>query len=139
MEDLKELDFSKLETIEQIEAYVQEKMGANFSEMKATLSANLKDKAEELTLEFTNIAPYAEYDKMLEDNDSMAVFLKEEATKEENWLLNQLEVVKHANQDMLEIVFTNKAVDDGDTLEGYIFLSKSGKIRHAFTQGNGKG
>jgi hypothetical protein len=139
IDTFEELNFSTLETPEQIETYIQENTGASFQEIKTRLSSCLKDKAEELSLEFTNIAPNGNYEALIEDNESMTFFLKEEATKEENWLLNQLEVVKHANQDMLEIVFTNKAVDDGDTLEGYVFLSKSGKIRHAFTQGNGKG
>ena len=139
MEDFKEFDLSKLETVEQIEAYVQEKLGMNFSEVKARLSSNVKDKAEELTHEFTNIAPYGEYDKMLEDNDSMADFLRAEAAKDENWLLQELQVVKSGGQDMLQCMFVNKSVDDGTSLEGHVFLSKTGKIRHAFVQGNGKG
>lgn len=138
MEDLKELDFSKLETIEQIEEYVKEKLGVDMLAVKGELSAWVQNKAEELTLDFTNIAPYAEYDKMLEDNDSMADFLKAEATKPENWLLRELQVVKHAGQNMLEFIFGNKAVDDGDSLEGYAFVSMTGKIRHTFAQCNGK-
>ena len=139
MEDFKEFDLSKLEGVEQIEAYIQEKMGASFSEIKARLSANAKDKAEELTHEFTNIAPYGEYDKILEDNDSMADFLRAEAAKDENWILESLEVVKTGGQDCLQCMFVNKAVDDGTSLEGHVWLSKSGKIRHSFVQGNGKG
>lgn len=139
MEDLKTLDFSKLETIDQIEAYLQENVGVKFSDMKERLCSNVNEKAEELTHDFANIAPYGEYDKILEDNDSMAEFLRAEATKAENWTLHEVRVEKHAGQDMLECIFVNKAVDDGDSLEGYVFTGKSGAIRHSFVQGNGKG
>lgn len=139
MESFEELDFSKLETIDQVEEFLKEKIGADFSAMRSILSASVQDKAEELTHEFTNIAPYADYEKILEDNDSMAEFLKAEAAKDENWSLSEMQIVKHAGQQMLQCIFNNKAVDDGTSLEGYVFVSKSGKIRHAFTQGNGKG
>ena len=138
IETFAELDFSALETSEQIEAYLQEKIGACLQTMKLALSSYLKDKAEELSLEFTNIAPNGNYDLIIENNDSMAIFLKEEAAKDENWNLTELQVVKTAGQDMLQCMFANKAVDDGTALEGHVFISKTGKIRHAFVQGNGK-
>lgn len=138
MESFEELDFSKVETVDQIENYIKEQLGADFAAIRSRLSTDLQNRAEELTLEFTNIAPNGDYEKLLEDNDSMATFLKSEAAKDENWKLVEMQVVKYAGQQMLECIFNNKAVDDGTSLEGYVFLSKTGKIRHAFTQGNGK-
>ena len=133
-DDLKIEELSKEgDFIPQLSALLKEQLGIGFEEMTQSLSEWVKSHAEELTHEFVNIAPYEQYDKILEDNDSMAEFLKTEAHKPENWELHFMGVDK--KKDLLEVIFSNKAVDDGDSLRGYVFVSKSGKIRHAFAQG----
>ena len=65
----------------------------------------------------------------------MTGFLKTEAHKPENW-----EAYGFDTRDMLtekaliSFVFWNNAVDDGRTLEGTVFVSKYGKIKHVFPQ-----
>lgn len=141
MENFDELDFSKAETPEDIENILKEKMGVSFLPLQERLCSVLKEKAEELTHDFTNIAPNGDYDKILEDNDGMAEFLKTEAAVPTNWIVHELRVerINPKLPLMLQLMFNNKVVDDGTTLEGYIYLSKTGAIRHAFIQGNGKG
>lgn len=129
-------DFEKLEANEieeKISAALQEKMNLSLGILRDSLSESVKNRAEELALDLPNIAPYNDYGKLLEDNDSMATFLKDEAAKPENWLLTFLQE-DHKNKTLIKFVFVNKAVDDGHVLEGLVFVNKSGVIRHAFAQ-----
>ena len=86
-----------------------------------------------MTLELTNIAPFGNYDKMIEDNDGMADFLKTEAHKVENWNLYGIEV-SPMNKELLSFIFKNPSIDDGEVFEGFVFVSKSGKIQHGFAR-----
>lgn len=133
LESFKDLNFSKEDTVETVEAKLKEMLGISFEMMGQALSVAVQNKAEEIVLEITNIAPYGEYDKMLENNDDMASFLKEEAHKPENWLIHSL-MPSDVNKDLIEFIFDNKAVDDGDTFRGYVYVNKMGKIKHAFAQ-----
>lgn len=140
MESFDELDFTQLESPEDVETMLKEKMGIGLQFMQDRLAEVLKEKAGELILDFSNIAPNGDYSKLLEDVDGMTEFLKTEAAKPENWKIHELQVIKqNPSLPLLECIFLNSVVDDGSTLEGYVFLSKSGFIRHAFVQGNGKG
>ena len=139
MEDFDEIDFKALETAEDVETMLKEKMGMAFVTMQDALNVVLKSKAEELTHDFTNIAPNGDYEKLLEDNDSMAAFLKETAAAlAENWKITEIRVDR-SKIPLLQCQFINTTVDDGTTLEGHVFLGRNGTIRHAFVQGNGKG
>jgi hypothetical protein len=42
--------------------------------------------------------------------------------------------VNDFRKDLLSFSFFNQAVDDGNTLEGFVFTSQAGKIKHAFAQ-----
>lgn len=129
-------DFDKLEVNEieeKIDAVLQEKLGVGLENLRNALCESIKTRAEELALDLPNIAPYNDYGKLLEDNDSMATFLRDEASKLENWLLNSLQD-DSKNKTLIKFLFLNKAVDDGHVLEGLVFVSKSGVIRHAFAQ-----
>jgi len=108
----------------QVSSKIQEKLGISLLEMKEVLSKSVRDRAEEMTLELTNIAPFGNYDKMIEDNDGMADFLKTEAHKVENWNLYGIEV-SPMNKELLSFIFKNPSIDDGEVFEGFVFVSKS--------------
>ena len=88
-----------------------------------------------MAAEMTTLAPNGEYDKLMEEPEAILEFLRREAAKPENWVLEFVEVRKEKDQ-LMELVFFNKAVDDGDSLKGFVFVGLSGKIRHAFPQVN---
>lgn len=135
MEDFKELDFKIDDTEEMVEAKLKEKLGTGLDVIKQSLTSFVLDKAEELTHQFVNIVPYGDYDKILEDNDSMADFLRTEASKPENWKLQWLETTKAAIP-MLHFCFKNTSVDDGEGFTGNVYVGLNGKVKHAFAQGD---
>jgi hypothetical protein len=132
-EDIKDLDHEQVRQF--IWGRMRDKIGVKNEDMIAALSKSLVDRAEEITLDMPNLAPYGDYEKLIESNDEMATFLKTEACKPENW-----EAYGFSTRDMLtekaliSFVFWNNAVDDGKTLEGTVFVSKYGKIKHCFPQ-----
>lgn len=134
MEDFKELDFKADDTEETVEAKLKEKLGVGLDDLKIPLTAFVTEKAEELTHQFANIVPYGDYDKILEDNESMATFLRSEASKSENWKLQWIETTKTAVP-LLQFSFKNTAVDDGEGFVGNVYLGLNGKVKHAFAQG----
>lgn len=118
---------------ELLDQRLQEKMGLSLEKLKQSVCNSIKERAEELALDLSNIAPYGDYGSMLEDNDSMANFLKKEASKPENWKLYSINV-DTKNENLLKFLLFCKAVDDGDVIQGVVFTNKSGVIRHAFCQ-----
>jgi hypothetical protein len=134
IEKLEDLELSHDDEMETIEKKIQDKLGISVNEMRQALSAWTMEHAEELTQDFVNMAPLGDYSKLLEDNDSMAEFLKAEAHKPEHWMLYSVRT-SDANKALLSFDFKNDAVDDGDIFSGFVFVSLSGKIRHAFAQG----
>lgn len=129
-------DFDKLEAHEieeKIDVVLQEKLGVGLVDLKNALNESIKTRAEELALDLPNVAPYNDYGNLLEDNDSMATFLRDESSKLENWLLDSIQE-DNKNKNLIKFLFLNKAVDDGHVLEGIVFVNKSGVIRHAFAQ-----
>jgi len=103
--------------------------------MTRALSDSLLERIEELAEELMNIAPYGDYSKLMEEKDGITKFLQDEASKPENWKIQFIEAKKEKDQ-LIEFVFFNKSVDDGDILKGFVFVGLSGKIRHAFAQVN---
>ncbi len=120
---------------EAVDKLLQEHLHISLAECAQALSNSLAERAEELIPDLFNLAPYGNYEKFTEDEAVILQFLKEEAVKPENWELQFMEVKKKDDK-LLEMVFFNKAVDDGDILKGFVFLGLSGVIRHAFTQVN---
>jgi hypothetical protein len=138
IETIKDLDLDSLDLddellFEKIDEKLKEKLSISLEEMTSALRDFVIKRAEELVHDMPNIAPYNDYETMLEDNDSMALFLKNEASKLENWRLMCINE-DPKNKSLIKFTFNNKAVDDGDILSGLVFVSKSGKIRHAFAQ-----
>jgi len=128
--DKEEIDEKFWELLDQ---RLQEKMGLSLEILKQSVCDAIKTRAEEVALDLPNIAPYGDYGAMLEDNDSMTSFLKDEASKPENWMLYSI-APDHKNENLLKFLLKCKAVDDGDVLQGLVFTNKSGMIRHSFCQ-----
>jgi hypothetical protein len=112
---------------------IQAKLGTSLLQMKEALSKSVQERAEELTLDFPNIAPLGDYGKLIEDNDGMADFLKTEGHKPEHWKLYGI-YLNSVNKELISFCFWNTGVDDGKTFQGFVFTSKTGKIKHAFAQ-----
>lgn len=135
VESFKDLLPEEAKTPEEIDKVLQEKLGIGLSEMARALSDSLLERTEELAEELMNIAPYGDYSKLMEEKDGITKFLQDEASKPENWKIQFIEAKKEKDQ-LIEFVFFNKSVDDGDILKGFVFVGLSGKIRHAFAQVN---
>lgn len=135
VESFKEIPFAEAKGEEAIDALLKEKLGTSIAECAGALCDSLRNRAEEVAEEMTSLAPNGDYEKLMEDPEAIIKFLREEASKPENWSLEFLEV-KNEKAQLMEMVFSNKAVDDGDSLKGFVFVGLSGKIRHAFTQVN---
>lgn len=132
MDILDDLGLEEGAGAEKWDEQLQEKLGVKVVDLQNSLCEWIKNNCEELTHEFVNIAPSGDYGNLLEDNDSMADFLKNEAAKPEHWKL--MSVRESDNPNMIQFMFDCAAVDEGDTFKGFVFVSKSGKIRHSFAQ-----
>lgn len=137
--DEEEIEASSIEEYNQqrlakAETLIKEKLGVSFDEMKQALSVYVASHGEELALEMVNIAPLGDYGNLLEDNDSMAEFFKSEAHKVEHWVLESVRP-SDVNENLISFQFRNNSIDDGESFQGFVFVSLQGKIKHAFGQG----
>ena len=131
VDSFKDISFETAKTPEDLYAILTEKLGITMAQCQEALSKSLRERAGELVENIANVAPYNNYDKLLESPELIVAFLKDEATKPENWKIAYLDVEKDK---LLKIVFENLAVDDGEILKGYTYINLNGKIQHAFTQ-----
>jgi hypothetical protein len=127
----KELDIKDDDKREDVINKILTKLNLTTEQLCVGISDYLKAHAEELTLEMLNIAPYGEYDSLIEDEDNMADFLKKESVKFENWELESIAPVG-MDTSLIKFMFHNKSVDEGEVLRGFAIASLSGKIRHCF-------
>lgn len=116
---------------EQWSLQIQEKLGISLAELKSAISSWMVNHAEELSLNFLTVTPHGDYGKMMEDNDEMADFFRKEASSPQYWKLSG---GKTEGENMFQFCFDCTAVDEGESLRGYVYVGKSGKIRHAFAQ-----
>ena len=136
IESFKDLNFDDTKEEADIDKILQEKLGISLAYMAEALQGALKKRAEEFVAEMVTVAPYGDYGKLMEEPEAILTFLRDEASKQENWKIYFIEVKKEKDQ-LIEFIFHNKAVDDGDFLKGFVFVGLSGKIRHVFPQVNG--
>jgi hypothetical protein len=122
-------------TIQDMDNSLREITGTGYAECATALTASLKERVDEILEDLVYVSPHGDYSKVMEDKDLIRAFLLDDAAKDENWELQFLEIRKESDS-LMELVFFNKAVDDGDTLKGFVFLGFSGKIRHCFPQVN---
>ncbi len=136
IESFESLGITGEEEVEQLDALFQEKLNISFADMKTALRESLHDHANEVASQFLVMTPNGDYSKLLEDQPKIANFLRNEASKNENWLPVYIGTSRDPKlPNMLEILFGNKAVDDGNAVMGYVFLNYSGKVLHLFVQG----
>lgn len=132
IENAKELNFSDVKNEEDVDKILMEKTGTGIATCKEALFKSVSTRANEIVSGVANIAPYGNYDTLLEDEGKMSEFVQTEAAKIENW---HLEFVSAKEQDkVIELMFFNKAVDEGDVMKGFVYLGFSGKVRHSFAQ-----
>lgn len=132
IEKIEDLDVAKSDSIEEVEKVIIEKLGVSFPDMIKAICAFIQNEAEKLTEDFVNIVPNGDYSLLIEDPDSMAEFLRNEAAKETSWKIESF--APDAKKPMIQFVFANTVVDEGESFKGYVYVSFSGVIRHAFAQ-----
>lgn len=125
------LDIEDEDGAEEVIKKVEAKMGTSIQTMRESLSQWVIQHAEEMTLDFVNIAPLGDYEKLIEDNDGMAEFLKTEGHKPEHWKLYGIRMSDY-NKSLISFTFVNMAVDEGESLKGSVFTNKTGVVRHSF-------
>jgi hypothetical protein len=128
--ELKDLESDAF--IEALDKALKDNLEIGLADCAQALSTSLSERYEELLDDIINLSPYGDYDKITEDKEVITKFIKEEAVKPENWRIQFIEEKEKGK--LLELVFFNKSIDDGDLLKGFVFLGLSGKIRHVFTQ-----
>lgn len=116
-----------------IDKLLQEHLHISLQDCYQALSESLKNRAEELLIDMINLAPYGDYNALMEEPQEMLTFLIEEAAKPENWEVQFVDVKKQDDQ-LLEVMCFNSSIDDGDILKGFLFIGLTGKIRHCFPQ-----
>lgn len=127
--------YTKEEYVELIQNIAQDIFKISFDEMKQTLCSFVDNHAEELSRQFINIAPFGDYDLLMESNDEMTSFLRQEATKLENWHIMSL-FPSDVNKGLMEFIFVSSVCgDDDEEFKGFVYVNDSGKIKHAFAQG----
>jgi hypothetical protein len=133
VDSIKDISFDDAKKIEDIDKILQENLHVSLAQCAEALAASLQERAEEYVEELVTVAPHGDYGKLIEEPEAILKFLKEEAYKPEHWIIEMLGA-KNEKDQIIEIVFQNKAIDDGDMLKGYVFVGLSGAIRHAFPQ-----
>lgn len=133
VDSIKDISFDDAKKVEDIDKILQENLHVSLAQCTEALSQSLQERAEEFVEELVTVAPHGSYEKLLEEPADILKFLKEEAHKPEHWILEMLGARNEKDQ-LIELVFQNKAIDDGDMLKGYVFVGLSGSIRHVFPQ-----
>lgn len=137
IDKIEDFGFTEEHTQEETAAIVKEKLGVGFPEMAGLLAAHLAQKAEELATDYVTVIPYGDYGKLLEGDAKIAHFLRTEAAKEENWMPHKLfaaDTKEHPK--MIQVIFKNQAVDEGDSLTGHVWVSYAGVVRHVSVVGD---
>lgn len=134
IEKFEDLDLDNCDDVGSVESKINEKLNISVHEMKAALSASVVENADELSGDIFNIAPMGDFSKLIENSTGIASFLKEEAHKVEHWELSGVHLADEKRK-LLTFKFHNKAIDDADVFQGFVYVSFEGKIKHAFAQG----
>jgi hypothetical protein len=138
IEKTEDLGMSYEETAEELEKILKEKLGIGFADMTEALSQYTQEHAEELSKDFFTITPYEDYGKLIEDQGKITEFIRQQASKPENWEAIMMEENRSAKDlHMLTFVFHNKAVDNGESLFGYVYVSFDGKILRSIVVSDG--
>lgn len=124
---------SKSENEEEFNKILQDNLKVSLEDCVVQLNSFLRDRSQDVLKDMFNLAPYGDYSKYTEDLGVILNFLQNEAAQAKNWKVN-FSLLRKKDDELIELIFNNIAVDDGDILQGYVFIGLSGKIRHAFVQ-----
>ena len=130
---LSDLELTPQDDLDTIESKIKEKLGINFSFLKESLSTFVKDNAPSLAKDTLNIIPYGDYGNLLENFEEISNFLQKEACKIDNWQISYI-TPSDLYPELIQFVFDNSSIDEGDNFQGYVFVSKQGKVKHVFAQ-----
>jgi len=130
--EFEDLGLLEKDTPEDIDKKIQEKLGLSFNMMYEKLSNYINHHIDDVMVGMINIAPYEDYEELIEDHYGMVNFLKTEVVKGENWKLDMVD----SRNGSLHFRFLSTAVDDGTTFKGVVVVSFSGKILHTFCFGD---
>jgi hypothetical protein len=133
LEPFKKILNTEIKEISEFDQLLKDNLNLSLSDCQAALEQSLSTRAGEVAADLPNLAPFGDYSKMTEDPIEIERFLREEASKSQHWEIYFAELRKKDGE-LLELIFSNKAADDGELVKGYVFVGVSGKIRHAFCQ-----
>jgi hypothetical protein len=137
IEKFEDLEIAEDATYEDAQAVIEEKLQIKFSDIIELLNDSLKERAKDIAENFLVMTPFGDWSKILEEQSKIINFLKTKAAQAENWKATYIGISRDPKlPNMVEILFANEAVDEGDILLGYVFLNYSGKIRHLFVDGS---
>lgn len=125
LEDLNQVWRSK------VEDKIKEKLGLSFQDMVEKLGPYVLKNCDKIADQMRNLAPYGQYDKLMEDKSQMLDFLKQELVKPEVWRLQEYTLDSKFKK-MVVFKFKCSAIDQADSVFGNVLVSFSGAIRHAF-------
>lgn len=130
------ITFTPEETTEQVEAKIEATWEIKFADLRKTLEACTVEVSAKLAEDMITVAPYQDYGKLLEEQEAIYTFLRDEGSLAKNWKLAMVEQTdtRLVAEPLLQLVFDNIAVDEPGTLKGFIYLSMSGKVKHAFVR-----
>lgn len=121
----------------QVQAILEEGLEIKFEDILERLNSCLRERASEVAENFLVMVPFEDYDKLLEEQPQMVQFLREQAAQSKHW---QPKYIGNSRDkklpNMVELLFNNTAVNDGEAVMGYVFLSFSGKVLHLFVRGD---
>lgn len=114
------------------ESVINEKLlsnlGVSLLDLKKELCLYVSNNSFELAKEIKVIFPYGDYSKMIENKEEISLFLKEEASKIDNWILFKVA----PNEDLMNFTFACLPVNEDFEFKGHVFISLNGKIKHSF-------
>lgn len=136
MTDIDTIIFSPGDTPEQVEAKIEETWEIKFADLRKTLETLTKEIAGKLAEGMITMAPFQDYANLLEEPEAITTFITNEGSLAKNWELGVVEETdtRLVAEPLLQLIFNNVAVDEPGTLKGFIYLSMSGKVKHAFVR-----
>lgn len=109
---------------------IAEKHSINMDDVLSLVTDYVKNNAETLSEQLSYIVPDNDWSKCLDKHDGKVEYLKTELSKPEKW-----RIYMYKNSDIKNvntIMFKPHDVETPDEFFGYVFVSKTGEIRHVF-------
>lgn len=137
IEKIEDLELDGLDSEEKFLERVKDKLGLTIEDLLKPIFNYIQENTLSLVQDISNIAPHGDYAQLLEEDEEMSFFLKEECSKSEHWkLYSIISDTKIKDKPMVQFTFFCTAIDDGHSFKGFTFTSYSGKILHSFAHGD---